>query len=670
MNSNKNSKKISKKSSKKSSKKDKEVGNYISDDLIKNIKKSPINTAKKLSVEELVELLKYLSDKYYNTDEPVVSDEIFDLLKEHLKSIDPDNSYLDNIGAPIKGTKKKVGLPFPMGSLDKIKSEDDLAKWTKKYSGKYMLSDKLDGISSQLYKDDNGKIYLYSRGDGIEGQDISHLIPIIFKNIDLEKIPNETSIRGELILKKKEFLKIKDKMKNARNAVAGVVNSKTVDLDIAKLVDFIAYSILHPLYPQHEQFELLKTYKFKVVEHWSEKKLSFNLLSDYLIERREDSPYEVDGIVVIDSSKSYKVVEGNPEYGFAFKTLLNDQIAEATVIDVLWEPTMDAYMKPTIEIEPVELVGVTITSATAFNAKFVVDNNLGPGAVVKLIRSGDVIPHILEVIKPAEEPKMPDVEYNWIKPTNVDIELINPTGEYKEMVTVKKIVFFFKSLGVKYFDEGIVRKLVTSGYDSIAKILNADKKKLEKIDGIGTRMIAKIFDSIETSFQKMNLNKFMAASHILGRGVGEKKLKLIFDKYPDIFIKKIDDEELYDKIMCIKGYSYKTTKKVVENIQQFKDFYNSINEIIDISHIMKVNKKKKNVTDNKFENMSIVFTGFRNKEWEDVINNSGGKVTTSVSSNTSIVVFKDSDEESSKVTKAKKLKITLMSMEEFQKKYF
>jgi NAD-dependent DNA ligase len=641
----------------------------INDDLFNSIKKNPQKFIDDTKTKDIISLLNHLSDLYYNKGESPISDEIFDFIKDKLKEKDPDNKFFKKIGAPI--SKEKVKLPFPMGSLDKIKLEDDLDKFKNDYSGPYVMSDKLDGVSAQIYKDKNNKITMYSRGDGTEGQNITHLLSYVLdKKIDFSIIPNNTSIRGELIMTRKNFDKIKDKMKNARNAVAGLVNSKNIDINIAKLTQFVAYNIISPPFKQKEQMELLEKWGFQVVEYKNIKKLDFKILSDYLIERRKKSDFEVDGIVVFDSSKAYTVKSGNPDYGFAFKAVLNDQIAETIVKDVHWEASMDSYLKPTIEIEPVDLVGVKIVSVTAFNAKYVVDNNLGPGAIVKIIRSGDVIPHILEVIKGAEEPKMPDVPYKWIKPTNVDIIIKNLNGAYKDNVTIKKIVFFFKTLEVKYLDEGIIRKLVSNGYDTIPKILKADKNKLENIEGLGYKMITKIFDNIYSSLENMNLNKFMASSHKFGRGVGERKLKLILDIYPDLFNKKWDDDTLYEKIMEIKGFSDITTKKIVDNIQEFKDFYNSINNIIDISHIMKIKKKSTNKDKtSRFIDMNIVFTGFRNKEWEKIIEEEGGKISSAVSSKTSIVVCKDLDEQSSKIEKAKTLNIKLVTIDEFEKLY-
>lgn len=637
--------------------------------IIKSVSKDPKKFAEESSIKDLENILRYLSNAYYNTNQSLVSDEIFDTIKDILENRDPKNKFLKEIGAPI--IKQKIKLPYPMGSLNKIKPDtSELNKWISKYTGPYVLSDKLDGISAQLYKDENNELHLYTRGDGIEGQNISHLIKFLIDKVDVKTIPKGTSIRGEIIISKKNFKSVEKLMANARNAAAGLVNSKKIDKRIANISEFIAYSVIHPSYKQMDQMKKLEQWKFKVVEYKIEKILTNKNLSEYLLERRKNSDYEVDGIVVIDSSKPYTVVDGNPEYGFAFKAVLDDQVAEAKVVDVLWNVSKDGYLKPTIQIEPVKLVGTTITYATAFNAKYVIENKLGPGAIIKIVRSGDVIPHILEVIKPANEPKMPDVPFKWTE-TKVDILVKDIHGAFGDTIKVKRIVHFFKTLGVKYIDEGLVKKLVDYGYDSIEKILSVDKKKLENISGVGEKLVTKVYDSINQQLENTNLETFMAASNIFGGGLGVKKLKLVVEKYPNIMKEKYDDDDMVENLNSIEGFSDITTLKFIKNFVKFKNFFDKINKIINIQHL--ITQKKKDVgqiNQNLFKNESVVFTGFRNKEWEKLIENNGGKISSGVTGKTTLVVHSTNVENSSKIIKAQNLGIRLMTDEEFEKKYY
>jgi len=631
------------------------------------------NYVNELNSTELEDLLYYINDLYYNSEKgSPISDELFDYLKDILKEKNPNSKFLHQIGAPISNLDQrpdKVNLPYFMGSLDKIKPEKDtLDDWKTKYTGPYVISDKLDGVSGLIYKKD-GEISLYTRGDGFIGQNITHLLKyVINKKVKLNELPDGYAVRGELIITKKGFEQIKDEMANARNAVSGLVNSKpkSINKNVLAVTTFVTYAILYPDMKQEDQMKELEKYNFDIANYQIEKKITIDSLGGLLIERKKDSEYEIDGLVVIDSSKAYKVESGeNPKYGFAYKQILDGQTIETTVIQVIWQASMDGYLKPKIEIKPVSLGGTTITYATAFNARFVVDNIIGKGAKIKLVRSGDVIPHILEVIKPATsgKPDLPDILYKW-NDTNIDIIINDIHDDAYKNVNVRKIAHFFKTLGVMYISEGIITKLVENGYDDIFKILNANDKKIVEIDGIGDKLWDKITKNIEDKLADTNLATLMTASRCFERGMGEKKFQLIFDKYPDFIKNNWKEDEFIEKITDVEGFDIKTATKIATNFDTFKKYFNKLNELYDLNYLL---QKKDVIKGNKFENQIIVFTGFRDKDLEKQIVDGGGKVSTSVSGNTTLVVYVDTN--SSKYQEAIKRNIKTMSKDDFIKQY-
>jgi len=622
----------------------------------------------KLTVDELVKVMKKLSDAYYNSGIELVSDSVYDQLRDLLEDKDPDNPYLFEVGAPVKGTKEKVKLPFEMGSLKKITPlRGDLDRWISKYDGSYIVSDKLDGASVQLYKNKDGQVFLYSRGKSTEGQNISHLIPFVVDKKAVDNLPEGACVRGELIISKKNFKTISSYMKNVRNAVAGLVNSKTVDKKVAKITEFVTYSVLNPRHTKSEQFKLLKKWGFTMADYVIFKTLSLDKLSEYLTVRNEKSNYKIDGIVVVDNSKVYKHEGGHPEYAFAFKMTTDDQVAETKVVKVHWEVSMDGYIKPTIQIEPVELCETTNTYATAFNAKFIVDNGIGKGAKIKIVKSGAVIPYIYSVISPSKTgPEMPDYDYVW-NDTKVDIKVKKLVGKVKTTVIIKLLTHFFKEIKVKYMSEGIITKIVNAGYDSLSKILLADHHKLANIEGLGEKSVKKIFDEIDRAFAEMDLATFMGASHKFGRGLGVKKIQEIISVYPNILNNKWDDDEFVENIKNVDGFSDKLANLFVENYGQFIEFYNEISKIKDLTRFKHIEVKKKGKL---FKDQHVVFTGFRDKDLEKYIVDNGGKVSTSVSSNTTILVCKDgADQSSSKFQKAKKLGTKILTQSQFEKEY-
>lgn len=623
---------------------------------IKEIIKDPFNYANEVKKSKLEKILRELSHHYYNTKVPLVSDNVYDILFNVFKERFPKSTLLKEVGASI--SKDKVKLPFPLGSLEKIKPDTEaLPQWKKKYKGPYVLSDKLDGASALLYKDKDGYLKLYSRGDGYNGQDISHLITYVFSNDFLEnsKMPNDTAVRGELIISKNNFKKIEKEYKNARNTVSGLVNSKTYSkkLNVAKITEFVAYALIHPRKIMSNQMKLLKQYKFEVVDYVIKKQITNEGLSKRFLERRDKGKYKIDGIVVIDSNKSYSHVGGNPHFGFAFKQVLTDHKAEAKVLDIEWDVSMDGYLKPVVIIETVKFDDVEVKRVTAHNAKYVKDNVLGPGSTIELIRSGDVIPYINTVLTPSASgsPKLPTGNFTWNK-NKVDI--ITTDVELVLDIKAKRMDHFFKMAKVKDISIGIIKKLVEYGITDVVAFLEADYDDIvENVAKVGKTMINKIVNNLKNKLKEINLPRLMAASHEFGRGFAYKKIKAVTDEIPDILELNLKKKELIEKVDDIDGFDEITATQFVEGIEKFKKFYERLRKQINLPKLNLTEQKKNNKNKkNRFEGMKIVFTGFRNEAWEELIEEEGGKVSGSVSKNTNIVVY---TEEKSKFKKAKEL---------------
>ena len=234
---------------------DKNIMNYVRD-----FKQNGLSVLKKLNEETIMEIISQANDAYYNSNNPLLTDNEFDIIKEYAETKYAQNEVLQQIGAPV--TRNKVELPFNMPSMDKIKPDTNiLDKWKKKYQGPYVLSCKLDGVSG-LYTTQGSTPKLYTRGDGKTGQDISHLIPYL-------KLPKvkDIVVRGEFIIKKQTFdQKYKHSFANPRNMVSGIINSKQVDKKIHDL-DFIAYEMIVPSLKQISQMKKLEELSFQVVQN-------------------------------------------------------------------------------------------------------------------------------------------------------------------------------------------------------------------------------------------------------------------------------------------------------------------------------------------------------------------------------------------------------------------
>jgi len=618
----------------------------------------------------ILNIIKYTSDKYYN-DQPIISDEIFDFLIDTIKEIDPENAILKKIGSKVI-SKNKVKLPYNMGSMDKLKQTDEkqLLKWITKYKKPYIYSDKLDGVSALLLYQDND-FKLYTRGDGEEGSDISYLIKYIptFKNINKKKLVDGLAVRGELIMSINNFTKYQDKMANARNMVSGLVNSKTIDKEIIKDVEFIAYELINPwITNNEEQFKKLSKIGLKVVNyHILDDDLNVNLLSDILLERKNSSEYEIDGIIISVNHLSDRVSSGNPEYAFAYKDSSLLSSAHVEVLNVQWNISKDGYIKPILNLVPTKLSGVTISNVTALHAKYVLENKLGPGAIIELIRSGDVIPKIQKVIKQADEAQMPPYNYVWTD-TNVDIMTVDETTDQK----IKELTFFFKKLDIANINESTVKKMIDIGLDNIPAIINITKSDLEQIQGFKEKMVDKIYQNITERLSTLSLLDIMIASNTFGHGIGERKLKKITEVYPNIIKLYTDNdtEDIINMIKEIEGFDTITAEHFTTGLDRFIDLYNKLNSNMR-KQLMKSIKIKK-VIGNKFADKSILFSGFRNKEWEKIITDNGGKISSAISSKTSLLVTTKEDlieNKNSKIIKANQLNIPIITKEQFENEY-
>jgi NAD-dependent DNA ligase len=622
-----------------------------------------------LSVSELEEIIIKAAEAYYNSPEPILTDEIYDLLIDRLTTLKPNSKVLKYTGAPIaKG--KKVKLPYWLGSMDKVKAdEDQIESWTEEYSGPYVISDKLDGISC-LLTCTAGEIHMYTRGSGNIGQDITHLADISNTSIKTliktyQKNGESIAIRGELIMKPSKFRKYADLFSNPRNMVAGIVNSKIdkLDQEAARDVDLVTYEIIEPEMKPSRQMKRLKELGLNVVHYNIYKNIDVKILTDLLERRRIRSAYQIDGIIITDNHIHPRNTAGNPSYSFAFKG--TTPTANVKVINVIWDKTKDGLLIPVIHYEPVHLGGVEMKRTLGFNARFIEDHMIGPGAIITIIRSGDVIPYILGVVKPAKKPELPiDIEYIWDK-NHVNILLKDPNSDPK--VIARRITKFLQTIGVEYMSEGIVRKLVNAGYDNIFKILKMKIEDYEEFEGFAHRMATKLYTEVQSKTQEVSLPTLMDASNAFGHGLGERMLKKVIVRYPDI-VKDYnpDKRSLWEsKLLKLDGYSNIMVAKFLDHLPEFQKFYAKIIKYMKVQAYKPPSIKKSGL----FKNQVVVFTGFRNDTWQNYIEEQGGKVANSVSGNTTLLIYNDGEEGSSKYKKAQELGIKIISRSDFAKKY-
>jgi NAD-dependent DNA ligase len=445
--------------------------------------------------------------------------------------------------------------------------------------------------------------------------------------------------------------------------VAGIINSKTI-IDAVNDVEFVAYEVIKPVLKTSEQLELIKSLNMKCVLYNLEpSNLTNEKLSSLLVHWRSNYTYEIDGIIVT-SDKIYPRTKGNPEHAFAFKMVLSDQIAEAIVTDIIWTPSKDGYLKPRVQIEPLNLGGVKIEYATGFNGAFIRDNNVGVGSTIELIRSGDVIPHIKSIIVPSSEAKMPDVPYQWNN-TNIDVMLIN--ADEDPIVKEKNITCFFKGIGTDGLGGGNVARIIETGYDTVPKIIKMTMSDFLKVDGFKEKMATKLHTGIQQKLVEASLVTLMAASNIFGRGFSDKKLELILDELPDILVSCKTLGQKVAAVTAIKGMAEKTATAFISKMEEFKAFLKECG--LEDKLLLGLEDEHAINPSNPLYKKTVVLTGTRDKQVIEILKNSGAIQGSSVSKNTFLVVAKSADDDTGKAEEARKLNIPIMSVEQFIKLY-
>jgi len=656
----------------------------ITKSLITKLESNPHLEGLSTDISLLEKVLLQAKEAYYNTDKPIFSDASYDILEKCLEERKPDSKLFTITGAKIDESHDKVKLKYYLGSINKVKpGEKVLTKWLKDHKGSILISEKLDGLSCLLIIEKSRKMFLYKHGDGNEGQEISSLLD----NINLGKMNNahndkllesndHIAIRGEIIMSKDMFNKKYTKQyPKARSLIAGIVNSKNPDSNIVKDMEIVFYEYIAPDHLKYEdQFKMLSKLGVNIARHNIYDSIIENQLPEILIDYKKKSKYEIDGIILSDNTKPHnRVTSGNPSYAVAFKMPLEEQMANTVILNIEYNISKHGALNPRIMYKPIIIGGDNHQYTSGFNLRYIVDNKLGPGAEIQIIKSGDVIPYIYTIIKPAKETQMPDktIKWHWNE-TNVDAIVDNI--EDNEDVNTKRIISFFEVMKIAGVGEGVINKLVNSGYNEVKMILQLTPDIIAAIDGFQLKSATNIYNSIHKIIDvPQPIERYMTASNVFGLGLGEKKFKLIMDAIPNFLVKWKNGEITKKEIMDIDGFSNKSADIFIAGIPKFIEW-------LDLHKMIKLENREEKATsagkgkgiereNNIFTGMIIVFTGIRNAVMEKAIVAKGGTIGSSITGKTSIVIAKDASENTGKLNVAREKGIKIINIDDFRKEY-
>lgn len=622
------------------------------------------------------------ANRLYREGNPVMSDKEYDSMKESLEKYFPDSDILKKsiVEESVKGDRMEK-LPYPMFSLEKVKTVDEIVRWAKDVWGlssndRVVITPKYDGISLLVDETTND---CWTRGDGTEGQNSRDHYRYVNHGNPMNKKGCFTF--GEAIIPIGMFLKNVKPLgyKSARNAVAGAFNADDFNAQVLGNTAYIRYGIMDSDRDKSMQLaELYNDYDPYATQYWvtsagvfDDNKTALTYLND-LFESIKN--FKCDGLVIEVDNKTKReelgrLPNGNPRYAIAYKNPDWQERYTTKVQKIEWSVSKDGKAKPVIVFSPVEFDGATVSRCTGYNAKYITDNHISPNAYIVVSRSGDVIPKHLETVSYSVELFREMCDGMMICPSCgeplrwdanlTDLVCVNPNCDEK---AVKQLVYFFATLGTEEMQEATVRKLYKGGLLSVENIVNATEKELEKIEGIGkslSKKLRKQFDSYVDD--GVPFARILTAYNVFGGVIGEKTCQMIFNSLSKDQIDYMfeNGEVPLKDLLSIDGIAETTAKAFNDGLKLF--FYLCSGTPVSISFIQEETVENDNPE-------SVCFTGFRNKQWEERLVKEGHKVVSGVSKNTTILVTKDKESSSSKVKKAKELSIPILTPEEFETK--
>lgn len=638
-----------------------------------------------------------LANQAYRDGKPFLSDAEFDALEEQLRIIDPDNEWFKRGVNDATPKKRKVSLPYPMMSLNKVKTIDALQEWAAKFpDATFIVTPKFDGLSVG-YK---GNVS-WTRGDGVIGQDCTKQLMYVDKSF----LSNQQEVvRGEIIFDNQNwdlFKKINPEASSSRNSATGLINGDfdVNRIDEYKLLRVMAYDIIGSSLPKIVQLNTLGVDYYKHVINKD------NFTEDYLFSLfvQWKQKYPIDGIVIDVNESAYRTeyeANGNPSYSIAYKSSKFSEIGEGIIKEIELNVNRYGIVTPVAILEePIFLAGASINRVSAINMSYVYSWGLVPGEKVKIVRSGEVIPKIIgvgSVSIPFRESynKVGDylVDYNTnstqrlfeMEKTEVAIpdslrvcphcsskleKLINEDGDWCELYCpnencngrlMESAVKFFTiaqidGFGDKKITQIASRCLITS-YPMYFDILNIDEDFLLRLDGWAETSAKAFVNECNKIKTTLPFARFLHATGWFGE-LGEKTLQKILD---------FDGWSLsMEELIKIEGIQTKTATTFLKGKELCEKYEWVFKPMFQFAYI----KTSDVVNDGKLSGLNVCMTGFRDKILAKEIADNGGNVLDSLTKNVNCLITKDTNSTSSKITKALKLGIEVIDIENFKEKY-
>ncbi len=652
-------------------------------------------------INELIDLINYHNEKYYNQDTPELSDYEYDNLMKELINLEQENPNLKRIDSP---TSRVGGKPLdkfeqiihkiPMLSLSNAYCDQDLKDFDKRVrdsvSGEveYVVEFKIDGLSVGLTYNDGIFEKGATRGDGVVGEDVSQNLMTV-KSIPLKiDEDNEIVVRGEVYISKQNFKNVNEKQEelglqlfaNPRNLAAGSLRQLDSKLTSKRPLDIFVFNLEHgeniEFKSHSESLEFLKNLGFAVSPNYKVCNKIEDVIDfiNYWTKNREKLDFEIDGMVIKVNNLSQRDFMGytakSPRWAIAYK--FPAERKKTKIIDIIVEVGRTGNITPTAVLEPVRLAGTSVSRATLHNEDYIKEKDIKINDTVLVQKAGDIIPQVIEVIK--EERSGEEIDFEMPKECPVCNE---PTVRLDGEAAVKCInmscpaqirrgIIHFVSRDAMNIDglgESIITLLLNEKIiEDIADLYNIKKEDVINLERMGDKSATNLVNSIE----KSKSNDLWRLINGLGiKFVGVKGAKILASNFKDIdeiinaSNEKLIELEEFGETMANSVIQFFKEEKNINVIEKLKKAGVNTEVIVDENaSIPKI-----------FEGMKIVLTGtlptLKRNDAKEMIEARGGKATASVSKSTTFVLA--GEEAGSKLTKANDLGVKVVDEDVFIK---
>lgn len=652
----------------------------------------------KKRIGELKEITAYHAKRYYDDDNPEISDFEYDMLMLELKNLEkeyPDlitsDSLTQHVGGNVKEGFEKVEHEVPLLSLQDIFNFDELVSFdervTKALETKptYVVETKIDGLSVSLEYKNGEFVRGATRGNGLIGEDITENLKTI-KHIPKKLKENiDIIVRGEVFIGKNEFEEMNREREeneqtlfaNARNAAAGSLRQLDSKITASRPLDIFIFNVQ-------------KSDDIKFVSHFESleylKKLGFNVNQvvvpcntiDEVIreiekigENREELSFGIDGAVVKVDNLEYREILGanykTPKWAIAYK--YPPEAKETYLKDIVCQVGRTGAITPMAILEPVKVAGSTISKTTLHNEDFIKEKDLRIGDRVIIQKAGDVIPEVVRSVFEKRTGNEIVFEMPRVCPVCGAIAVREegeavvrcmgiecPAKQYRNIIHFSsREAMNIKGLGDSIIDELLSRDLISN----IADLYTMKLEDFASLKQNGKKFAQNLIDSINASKN----NEFYRVLNGLGiRHIGAKSAKGLAKKYKNIdnlinaSLEDLKETEDVGDIMAESVYNFFKQEQTLDLISKLKDAGINFEQV------------EEENSDNRFEGKIFVLTGalekYSRKEAEEIIEKFGGKTSSSVSKKTSYVLA--GEESGSKLVKANELGITIISENDFE----